>query len=336
MARPKVIVTGGAGYIGSHTCVELIQSGFDPVIVDDYRNSYPYSIRGIELITGKRPNVEAFDCTDSKSLCALFERHHEEIIGVIHFAAYKSVGESMSEPLKYYQNNVGSLWSVIQAMQGGRVRKLVFSSSCTVYGQPKANPVTEYSEVSPPTSVYGWTKVWCEKIISDLSIVADPLEATILRYFNPIGAHPSSFIGEISKGAHTNLVPLIARAASGYGPPLTVMGNDHPTKDGTCIRDYIHVVDIAKAHVLALQAKPTTVNLGLGYGTSVNGLIERFEAVNGVKVPHAYGPRRVGDVSEVWCSPDKAMSDLGWRPEFSIDDALRDAWNWQKNLKDGI
>ena len=335
MARPKVIVTGGAGYIGSHTCVELIRSGYDPVIVDDFRNSHSSVIDGIRRITGRTPELEELDCTDHDRLSLFlrsFRSYDDGIFGVIHFAAYKSVRESMSEPLKYYQNNVGSLISVIRAMSDNLLRKLVFSSSCTVYGQPGSNPVTEASIGSPPTSPYGSTKAICERIISDMG---PALEPTVLRYFNPIGAHPSSLIGELPIGAPTNLVPLIAQAASGSRGLLTVFGEDQPTEDGTCVRDYIHVMDIARAHVLALQAKPTTVNLGLGFGTSVRQIIERFEAVNGVSVPHAYGPRQDGDVAEVWCAPDKAMADLGWEPELTVDDALRDAWNWQKQL-DGV
>jgi UDP-glucose 4-epimerase len=252
-----------------------------------------------------------------------------EIYGVIHFAAYKSVRESMTKPLKYYRNNVGSLISLIQAMSDGHLNKLVFSSSCTVYGQPESNPVLEDSKVGSPTSPYGSTKVVCERIISEMG---DALEPTVLRYFNPIGAHPSSMIGEMPIGSPTNLVPYMTQAAAGKRDPLVLFGDDYPTADGTCVRDYIHVVDVARAHVLALQSRPTTVNLGLGFGTSVRQIIDRFESVNHVSVPHSVGPRQVGDVPEVWCVADRAHAKLGWSPEFSVDDALRDAWNWQKSI----
>jgi UDP-glucose 4-epimerase len=332
MGKMRVLVTGGAGYIGSHTCVELIHAGYDPVIVDDFRNSDRYTIERIGRITGHTPRHYYLDCKDGPKLDRVF--YIESPDAVIHFAAYKSVRESMDLPMQYYENNVGSLIEVIKAMGRANVKRLVFSSSCTVYGEPEVLPVDESMPSESAVSPYGSSKVMCERIISDMG---SKLEPVILRYFNPIGAHPSALLGELPIGKPSNLVPHILNAVQ-HNKELVIYGQDFPTIDGTCVRDYIHVVDVARAHVQALTCDPTTVNLALGQGMSVMGIVSAFEQVNGVLVPKRMGPRQPGDVAEVWARADKARRNLKWESSFTVMDALRHAWEWQKtlNIESGI
>jgi len=333
----KVIVTGGAGFIGSHTCVELVEAGFEPVIVDDLRNSEERVLKGLEKIVSRELPIHRIDCGDAVALNKVFEA--EKPSSVIHFAADKAVGESVREPLKYYSNNIGSLFTLLRVMEQHRVKDLVFSSSCTVYGDTDQLPVTENSPTGAAASPYGYTKVVCERMLRDAS-AADPLlRAVLLRYFNPIGAHPSGIIGELPIGVPNNLIPFITQAAAGIREKLTVFGDDYPTRDGSCIRDYIHVVDLAKAHVLALrwiakQKAPVcdVFNLGTGTGNTVLEAVHTFEAENGVKVPYVIGPRRAGDVVAMYADTTKSSEVLGWRTELTLGDALRDAWRWQQTL----
>lgn len=334
----KIIVTGGAGFIGSHTVVELCAAGYLPVIVDDLRNSDERVLEGLRRITGAPVTLHRLDCTDPKAMEAVFARE-SPVHGAIHFAAYKAVGESMAEPMKYYHNNIGSLVVLMEALRRHGTKALVFSSSCTVYGQPRTLPVTEASPDHTAASPYGWTKVMCERIIRD-ECTADPaLKAMVLRYFNPIGAHPSAHIGELPIGVPNNLVPYVTQAAAGLRDRLTVNGDDYDTPDGSCVRDYIHVVDLAKAHVKALQrviSEPgplhDVVNLGAGKGNSVLEVVRVFEEVTGIKVPFRIGPRRSGDVASVYADTTKSHAVLDWKCELDLADALRDAWHWQQNL----
>lgn len=333
----RTIVTGGAGFIGSHTWVELLAAGFEPVIVDDLRNSDERVLKGLEQITGRKPVIHRIDCTDASALDKVFATEKPE--SVIHFAADKAVGESVRDPLKYYHNNIGSLVTLLRVMAKHGVKDLVFSSSCTVYGDSKQLPVTEDSPTGAAASPYGYTKVVCEQLLRDASIADPALRVVMLRYFNPIGAHPSGIIGELPIGVPNNLVPFITQAAAGLREKLTVFGDDYPTRDGSCIRDYIHVVDLAKAHVLALQwiAKRKAplcevFNLGTGQGNTVLDAVRTFEEVNGVKVPYVIGPRRAGDVVAMYADTAKSLNVLGWRTELTLGDALRDAWRWQLAL----
>jgi UDP-glucose 4-epimerase len=334
----KVIVTGGAGFIGSHTVVELVQAGYNPVIVDDLRNSKERALEGIAAILGELPTVYRIDCTDHAALEAVFQAEGQ-VLGVIHFAADKAVGESVREPLKYYHNNIGSLATLLREMNKHGVKDIVFSSSCTVYGDSKDLPVTENSLTGAAASPYGYTKVVCEQMLNDVSAADPALRVVMLRYFNPVGAHPSAHIGELPIGVPNNLVPFITQAAAGLRDKLTVFGNDYDTRDGSCIRDYIHVVDLAKAHVIALrwmagQKAPAceVFNLGTGEGNTVLEAVQIFEEVNGVKVPHVIGPRRAGDVVAMFADTTKSREVLGWQTELTLADALRDAWRWQQNL----
>lgn len=334
----KVIVTGGAGFIGSHTCVELVAAGYAPVIVDDLRNSEERAIEGIARITGERPVVHRIDCCDDAALEQVF-RSEGAVHGVIHFAADKAVGESVADPLKYYRNNVGSLAIVLRVMARHGVKRIVFSSSSTVYGQPGRMPVTEASPDRSASSPYGFTKIVCEQMLRDLSQADLGLKAVLLRYFNPIGAHPSGLIGELPLGVPNNLVPFITQTAAGIRPLLTVYGNDYGTPDGSCVRDYIHVVDLARAHVVALhwmdrRSAPVceTFNLGTGRGNSVLEVVKTFEEVTGVNVPHAIGARRAGDVEAIWADTTKAREVLGWSSQLGLRQALADAWRWQQAL----
>lgn len=334
----KVIVTGGAGFIGSHTVVELVQAGFHPVIVDDLRNSKERALEGIAAILGHLPTVYRIDCTDHAALEGVF-RAEGPVHGVIHFAADKAVGESVREPLKYYHNNIGSLATLLRVMDTQGVKDIVFSSSCTVYGDSKDLPVTESSPTGAAASPYGYTKVVCERMLNDVSAADPALRVVMLRYFNPVGAHPSAHIGELPIGVPNNLVPFITQAAAGLRDKLTVFGNDYDTRDGSCIRDYIHVVDLAKAHVIALRwmaerkAPACEVfNLGTGEGNTVLEAVHIFEEVNAVKVPHTIGPRRAGDVVAMYADTVKSREVLGWRTELTLADALRDAWRWQQQL----
>lgn len=334
----KIIVTGGAGYIGSHTVVELIQAGYEPVIIDDFRNSKPWILDRITELTQKTPYGHAIDCSDEKELRSVFALY-PDIYGVIHFAAYKAVGESVKHPVKYYQNNIGSLCALLNVMQEFGVSNLVFSSSCTVYGEPDTAEVHELTPIQKANSPYGDTKIICERIIENVHKSGQPIKSALLRYFNPIGAHPSSKLGELPNGIPNNLVPYITQTAAGIREELIVNGNDYSTPDGTNIRDYIHVVDLAIAHVKALtwlqdQKHPVCqpFNLGTGKGTSVLEIIHNFEAVNSLRLNYKIGPRREGDVEQIFANASKANKVLDWQCKFTVADALKHAWNWEKTL----
>lgn len=333
----RVIVTGGAGFIGSHTVVELAEAGYDPVIVDDLRNSEERALRGIARIMGREPEVHRVDCTDEDAFRRVFDRG--AVHGVIHFAAYKAVGESVAEPLKYYHNNIGSLVVVLRLMRQYGVPRIVFSSSCTVYGDPDQLPVTETAPDRDAMSPYGFTKVVCEQMLRDVSDAEQDLRASLLRYFNPIGAHPSAHIGELPLGVPNNLVPYVTQTAAGQRKELTVFGDDYETPDGSCIRDYIHVMDLARAHVLALERLDRkgvpgceVFNVGTGTGNSVLEVVRAFEEVSGRSLPHRIGARRPGDVPAVYADPSKARELLGFACRFGLRDALADAWRWQQAL----
>lgn len=335
----RILVTGGAGYIGSHTVVELQNVGFEVVIVDNLSNSNIEVLNGIEKITGKRPGFENIDCVDYVSMDKMFEKYND-IEAIIHFAASKAVGESVEKPLLYYRNNLVSLINVLELMPIHKVKYLVFSSSCTVYGQPDILPVTENAPIKIATSPYGNTKQIGEEIIRD-TIHANPaLRSVVLRYFNPIGAHASAEIGELPNGVPNNLLPFVTQTAIGIRKQLSVFGNDYNTPDGSCIRDYIHVVDLAKAHVVAVQRmlgnrsknNVETFNLGTGRGLSVLEIIGKFEEVTGVKVPHKIVGRREGDVEKVWADPSYANNELGWTATETVEETLRSAWAWELNL----
>lgn len=334
----KILVTGGAGFIGSHTVVELHNAGFEPVIIDNLYNSNLNVLEGIKKITGKEFPFYEIDCNDAEKVRALFEK--EQFDGVIHFAAYKAVGESVEKPLNYYENNLISLLVLLRAMKEYNVDKFVFSSSCTVYGQPEQLPVTESTPRLPANSPYGNTKAIAEDIIRDHVHSRPDLKAISLRYFNPIGAHESSLIGELPNGVPSNLVPFITQTAAGLRKSLTVFGSDYNTPDGTCIRDFIHVVDLAKAHVKALDLLESQTesnyydvfNVGTGEGYTVLQLINTFEEVNGVKLNYTIGPRREGDVEQIYAQSDKVNNVMKWHAEKSMAEALRDAWNWQLKL----
>lgn len=333
----NILVTGGAGFIGSHTVVSLVEAGYRPVIVDNFSNSEKSVLTGLREILGDEVTCYDQDCNDEAALRRVLQA--EKIGGVIHFAAYKAVGESMQEPLAYYRNNLGSLIVLIESMLAENISNLIFSSSCTVYGEPDQVPVTEHSPVKPAASVYGNTKQMGEDILRDVA-AAKPLKTIALRYFNPVGAHPSAQIGELPRGVPNNLVPFITQTAAGLRDALTVFGNDYPTADGTCIRDFIHVVDLAEAHVAALDflIKNSqsnlydTFNLGTGQGNSVLELIQTFEQISGQALPYHIGPRREGDVVAVWGEVSKAREVLGWSARRSLREALEDAWRWQQKL----
>lgn len=335
----RILVTGGTGYIGSHTVVELINSGYDVLIVDNLSNSNVDVLTGIEKITGVRPDFENVDCMDYSAMDRLFDKY-TDIVAVIHFAASKAVGESVEKPLLYYRNNISSLISVLELMKAHNVRNIVFSSSCTVYGQPDVLPVDETAPIKPALSPYGNTKQINEEIIRDVSHADANLRATLLRYFNPIGAHPSALIGELPNGVPQNLLPYVTQTAAGLRPELKVFGDDYNTPDGSCIRDYIYVVDLAKAHVIAVQRmlegksqdSVEVFNLGTGRGLSVLEIVETFKRVTGVDVPYQIVPRRAGDIEKVWANPKKANEVLGWRAETSVEDTLLSAWRWQEHL----
>ena len=335
----KILVTGGTGYIGSHTVVELQQAGYEVVIIDNLSNSEIGVLDGIEAITGVRPAFVQGDVTDRQTVKALFEAH-PGIKGIINFAASKAVGESVQKPLLYYRNNLDSLMNLLEFMPQFGVEGIVFSSSCTVYGEPDVNPIDESAPIKPATSPYGNTKQISEEIITDYIRSGAPIKAILLRYFNPIGAHPSALIGELPIGVPQNLVPYISQAAAGIRKELTVFGDDYNTPDGSCIRDFIDVVDLAKAHVIAmhrmLDKKDTDAveifNLGTGRGLSVLELIGSFERATGVKVPYKIGARRAGDIEKIWAEPTKANTVLGWKAEVPIDETMRNTWAWQCRL----
>ncbi len=335
----RVLVTGGTGYIGSHTVVELINNGYDVVIVDNLSNSNVGVLTGIEKITGVKPPFENIDCMDFPNMDKLFEKY-QDIEAVIHFAASKAVGESVEKPLMYYRNNINSLLVLLEVMQAHKVRNIVFSSSCTVYGQPDELPVTEQAPRKKALSPYGNTKAINEDIICDMAYAHPELRATILRYFNPIGAHPSAFIGELPNGIPSNLLPFVTQTAAGIRQELKVYGDDYNTPDGSCIRDYIYVVDLAKAHVVAVnrmlekKAKDhvETFNLGTGRGLSVLEILNTFMKVTGVDVPYKIVGRREGDIEQVWANPQKANEVLGWTADTPVEDILLSAWKWQQYL----
>lgn len=341
MKKTRILVTGGTGYIGSHTCVELINAGYDVVIIDDLSNSKREVLDGIEAISGVRPAFVEGDCTDINTLSALFAEY-PDIKGIINFAASKAVGESMHKPLLYYRNNLNTLINLLSLMGPNGVKGIVFSSSCTVYGEPEQNPVTEATPRKDATSPYGNTKKISEDIIRDTVAAGAPFKAILLRYFNPVGAHPSALIGELPNGVPQNLIPYLTQTAIGVREVLSVFGNDYPTPDGTCIRDYIDVVDLAKAHVVAVQRlvedkceEPVEVfNLGTGSGVSVLELINTFEKATGVPVPHKFAPRREGDIIQVWADPTKANKVLGWKAETPLADTMLSAWRWQRHLRE--
>lgn len=338
----RILVTGGTGYIGSHTVVELMQKGYDVVIVDNLSNSDQAVLDGITAIVGTCPDFVQGDCCDIAAIDALFARYHD-IVGVIHFAASKAVNESVEQPLKYYRNNLMSLVNVLEAMKKYDVHNIVFSSSCTVYGQPDPEylPVDETAPIKKALSPYGNTKQINEDIIRDEAHANAALQATILRYFNPIGAHPSALIGELPNGVPQNLLPFVTQTAAGLRQELKVFGNDYSTPDGSCIRDYIYVVDLAKAHVKAVEhmlnghatEQVEVFNLGTGKGLSVLEILNTFMQVTGVDVPYQIVGRREGDIEQVWAKPDKANEVLGWKADTPIEDVLLSAWEWEKKLR---
>lgn len=336
----KVLVTGGTGFIGSHTAVELINEGFGVVIIDNLYNSDITVLDGIEAITGVRPGFHNFDLCDREKLADFFE-NSGKIDAIVHFAAYKAVGESVHKPLEYYRNNLGSLINLLEMMPRFGIPALVFSSSCTVYGQPDRLPVTEDSPVKEAASPYGYTKQVGEIIIRDTMAALSSLKAISLRYFNPIGAHPSALIGELPRGVPENLVPFITQTAMGLRDELKVFGTDYDTPDGSCIRDYLHVVDLAKAHVVALgrlldgknKENYEVFNLGTGTGVSVLEAIASFERVSGVKLRYRITGRRAGDIEKIWADPSLANRELGWKTESSLDQAMETAWRWEKKIR---
>ena len=335
----KILVTGGLGFIGSHTVVELQNEGFEVIAIDNLSNSSMEVLNGIERITGKKPIFENIDLREKTAVQNFFATH-TDISGVIHFAASKAVGESVENPLLYYENNISALIYVLQELTKLPSANFIFSSSCTVYGQAEKMPITEDAPIQTAMSPYGNTKQICEEIITDTSKVS-ALNAILLRYFNPIGAHQSAEIGELPLGVPQNLVPYITQTGIGIREELSVNGNDYPTPDGTCIRDYIHVVDLAKAHVVALQRllnkqnleKVETFNLGTGKGSSVLEVITAFEKVSGQKLPYKIVGRREGDVISAYANTDKANKVLGWEAAFSLEDALASAWKWEKKVR---
>ena len=333
MTQETILVTGGTGFIGSHTTVELQEAGYEVVIVDNLSNSDESVLDGIERITGRRPKFYKADCNDLEAMRQVYE-DNPGIAGVIHFAASKAVGESVEKPLLYYRNNIVSLINQLTLMTEYGTRGIVFSSSCTVYGQPEKLPVDESAPFMPATSPYGNTKQINEEILRDTIHSGVPFKAISLRYFNPIGAHPSTHIGEEPRGVPANLIPYITQAAAGIRKELTVFGDDYPTPDGTCIRDYIHVVDLAKGHVAAVQYtvshKGTEVfNLGTGKGSSVLDMVNTFVAATGVQVPYEIAGRRAGDIAVCYADPAKSQKILGWTAQKTLADMCRDSWNWQ-------
>jgi len=339
--KEKILVTGGTGYIGSHTVVELQNSGYEVVIIDNLSNSKADVVDNIEKVSGVRPIFEKLDCLDMEGLDRLF-RKHTDIKAIIHFAASKAVGESVEKPLLYYHNNLVSLINLLELMPEYGVKGMVFSSSCTVYGQPDELPVTENAPVKKAESPYGNTKQINEEIIRDTVASGAPIRAILLRYFNPIGAHPSTLLGELPNGVPQNLIPYLTQTAIGIREKLSVFGDDYDTPDGSCIRDFINVVDLAKAHVIAIerilwdkQKEPVEVfNIGTGKGLSVLELIHAFESATGVKLNYQIVGRRAGDIEKVWADPEYANKELGWKAGSTLEDTLKSAWNWQLRLRE--
>jgi len=332
-----VLVTGGAGYIGSHTVVALVEKGYSPIIVDDFRNASEVALNGLTEILGFQPTIHRVDVCQIDEMRKIFQQY--SFHGIIHFAAYKAVGESVEKPLKYYQNNLVGLLNMLSLMEEFKVLNFVFSSSCTVYGNPDAIPVTEQTPLQPAASPYGATKQMGESIIKDTAFVAS-LSTILLRYFNPVGAHPSTAIGELPIGRPQNLVPAITQTAIGKLATMQVYGDDYDTRDGSCIRDYIHVCDIARAHTLALQYsiknnQPKSCeifNLGTGNGITVLEAIKAFEKVSGLALNYQIGPRRAGDIVAIYANNDYAVKKLGWEIKYSLEDMMRTAWDWEKSI----
>lgn len=336
--KKTVLVAGGAGFIGSHTTVELIEAGYDVVIVDNLSNSQISAVEGIEKIVGRRVPFEQVDCCDEVAMRGVFEKY--SIDAVIHFAAFKAVGESISMPLEYLRNNLDSLMVVIELMRERKVRNLVFSSSCTVYGQPDKLPVTEATPRKEAESPYGYTKQVSEDVIEQCAKAYDGFAGIALRYFNPIGAHPSALIGELPKGVPANLIPFVTQTAAGIRSELSVFGDDYDTPDGSAIRDYIDVIDLARAHVAAVgrmvegrsKSKYEVFNVGTGRGVSILEIIRVFEATTGVKVPYRIAPRREGDIVKIWAETSLSNRELNWKAERELGDTLAATWKWQQSL----
>lgn len=334
----KVLLTGGAGYIGTHTCIELIKSGYSVTIADDYSNSKPETIRRVHELTNKQISVYPIDVSNYKDLDNVFSTQKIDV--VIHFAGFKSVGESVTKPLKYYRNNIGTTLTLLEVMEKHHVNKLIFSSSATVYGIPEKLPLTEFASIGFTTNPYGRTKLIIEQILTDAAVANDKLSIVQLRYFNPIGAHESGCIGEDPNGIPNNLMPYISQVAAGKLERLSVFGSDYPTKDGTGVRDYIHVVDLAKGHVAAIDyadkhTGSEVFNLGTGTGYSVLDILKTFEKVNDVSIPFEFASRRSGDIAECYADASKAAKILKWKAEKTLVDMCRDAWRWQKSNPDG-
>ncbi len=334
----KVLLTGGAGYIGSHTAVELLNRNYEVVIVDNFSNAKPEVLNRIEKITGKRPVCYAEDVCNAEALDKIFSEH--KIDAVVHFAGYKAVGESCAKPVEYYRNNIDSTLSLLESMKRNNVNKIVFSSSATVYGVPESVPLVESMKKTGCTNPYGWTKYMIEQILTDAAAADSNLTCVLLRYFNPVGAHESGLIGEDPQGIPNNLMPFISQVAVGKLAQLSVFGDDYNTHDGTGVRDYIHVVDLACGHVDALEYSTKfkgadIINLGTGIGYSVLDMVKAFSKVNGIEIPYKIAPRRAGDIDECYAQPDKAKEVLGWTAKKNLEDMCKDTWNWQKNNPKG-
>lgn len=334
----RILVTGGAGYIGSHTVLELLKQGYETVVVDNLSNSSEKALERVAELTGKKAVFYNADVRDAVKLDEIFAAAPVDC--VIHFAGLKAVGESVAKPLEYYENNLGSTMTLLFAMRKHGVKRIIFSSSATVYSGDNTVPLSESSKTGNCTNPYGWTKYMCERILTDTAAADPSLCAVLLRYFNPIGAHPSGRIGEDPSGIPNNLMPFISQVAVGKLKELAIFGNDYPTPDGTGVRDYLHVVDLAKGHVAAIDfamknTGTSVFNLGTGKGTSVTEMVESFERVNGVEIPRHFAPRRPGDLAEVYADPGKSARELNWKAEYTLDDMCRDSWNWQSANPNG-
>ena len=332
----KVLLTGGAGYIGSHTAIEMTNAGHDVVIVDNFSNSSPKAVARVEEILQKKIPLYEADVADATAMDRIFREH--KIDAVVHFAGFKAVGESVQKPLEYYENNLGSTLTLLRAMERAGVKKLIFSSSATVYGNPEKCPITEDSPTGNCSNPYGWTKYMIEQILMGYCVAHPEMQVVLLRYFNPVGAHESGRIGEMPNGIPNNLMPYITQVAVGKRAELSVFGNDYPTPDGTGVRDYIHVVDLARGHVAALgydKAGAEVFNLGTGTGYSVLDMVKAFVRENGVEVPYRIAPRRAGDIATCYADPVKAERVLGWRATHTLSDMVRDSWRWQSSNPNG-
>ena len=334
-----ILVLGGAGYIGSHTVLALLEKGYDVVVFDNYANSCPESIRRVEELTGKKVKLYEADMMDEKSIEKIFDEN-PDITALIHFAGLKAVGESVSKPIEYYENNIGGTLNLLKVMRAHNVKNIIFSSSATVYGTPEKVPISEDAPKGTCTNPYGWTKSMIEQVLTDVHTSDNDWKVVLLRYFNPIGAHPSGRIGEDPQGIPNNLVPYIAQVAVGRREQVNVFGNDYKTHDGTGVRDYIHVMDLARGHVsaiayMAAHTGESIFNLGTGRGYSVLEMVHAFEAANHVHVPYRIAPRRAGDLPTVYACPDKSARILGWRADYSLEDMCRDSWRWQTQNPNG-